>query len=164
MRRGELVRGAGQEVRLVDASDKWQSAMEALCEELWADSIAMQARTDAFQAEIDAANFTDATTEAFKAKEREARALNGELNGLRSDRRFRVDSLLNAYAAYTTSANADGHFRFEGVAPGQYRLWAAMETNYRVEHWLVPVKTSRGSVETVHLSQENFVYDICAEG
>lgn len=156
---GNTIVGSGIAVRLLSEPEETLVRIGAIRQACDAkgQSLALEARALMDKAER-ALKTIESTSEAFEtyddAKRLRARKLR-ELEALNKDCLGQVDNELERSASASVLTNGDGQYRFEGVVPGAYMVFAALQSQGARHEWSIKVDLAEAAEQKLDLTTAN---------
>ena len=154
---GEVRKGAGARVALLGRVPELEVARRELAAAYQPEARRMEEEIARIEASRRAAlnssdNLGQATQSLDRAK-RDLAAKQKELAALQTTYEAREGVLVERHAQQEVRAGEDGSFRFAGVAPGEYRLWAIYSVSEAAEYrWYLPVRVQPGPDTALELT------------
>jgi hypothetical protein len=153
---GEVRKGAGARVVLLGKIDELEAARGELVATYQPAAQKLQEEIAGLEAKRRAAlNSTDnlgQATQSLDRAKRDLAARKKDLASLQATTASREGLLVSRHAVEETKAGADGSFRFAGLAPGEYRLWAIYSENDATDYrWYLPARVEAGSGAALEL-------------
>ena len=147
---GEVRKGAGARVVLLGKIEELEAARRELVAAYQPAAQKLREEIAGLEAKRRAAlNSSDNLGQATKSLDRsksDLAAKKKDLASLQATMASREGKLVAEHALGETRADADGSFRFAGVSPGEYRLWAIYSENDATDYrWYLPARVESGS-------------------
>ncbi|HEU5180751.1 MAG TPA: hypothetical protein VFW45_08155 [Candidatus Polarisedimenticolia bacterium] len=154
---GEVRKGAGARLALLGKVAELEAARRELAAAYQPEAHRIQEEIASVEARRRAAlNSTDnlgQATQSLDRAKRDLAARQKELAALQATYEGREGVLVERYAQQEVHAGEDGSFRFAGVAPGEYRLWAIYTVNEATDYrWYLPVRVAPGTDAAMDLA------------
>ncbi len=154
---GEVRKGAGARLALLGKVAELEAARRDLAADYQPEARRIEEEIARLEARRRASlNSTDnlgQATQSLDRAKRDLAARQKDLAALQATYEGREGVLVQRYAQQEVRAGEDGSFRFAGVAPGEYRLWAIYSVNEATDYrWYLPVRVGPGTDASMDLA------------